>query len=66
MFREKGSVNKNLEAVIAVKLVGNAEISCILDTGFNGTLFLPRQFVKENDLLIDAREILQAAEDQIF
>jgi clan AA aspartic protease len=66
MFQEKGSVNNNLEAVISVQLVNQSKINCLLDTGFNGTLFLPRKFVEENDLIIGVREVLQAAEDQIF
>jgi clan AA aspartic protease len=66
MFQEKGSVNNNLEAVIWVQLVNQSKINCLLDTGFNGTLFLPRKFVEENNLSIGVREVLQAAEDQIF
>ncbi|MDQ3748443.1 MAG: hypothetical protein M3367_05405 [Acidobacteriota bacterium] len=66
MFQEKGSVNNNLEAVISIQLVNQLKINCLLDTGFNGTLFLPRWFVEENNLLIGVREVLQAAEDQIF
>ncbi len=66
MFQEKGSVNNNLEAVISVQLVNQSKINCLLDTGFNGTLFLPRKFVEENHLIIGVREVLQAAEDQIF
>ena len=66
MFQEKGSVNDNLEAVITIQLNNQSKINCLLDTGFNGTLFLPRQFVEENNLPIGVREILQAAEDQIF
>ncbi len=66
MFQEKGSVNKNLEAVVSIRLSNDAEIECLLDTGFNGTLFLPRVFVEENDLLFGVREVLEAAEDQFF
>lgn len=66
MFHEKGLVNQNLEAVVSIKFADNAEMDCILDTGFTGTLFLPRKFVEENNLFIGAREVLQAAEDQIF
>ena len=66
MFQEKGSVNDNLEAVVSIQLVNQSKISCLLDTGFNGTLFLPRKFVEENSLSFGVREVLQAAEDQIF
>ena len=66
MFQEKGSVNNFSEAVVVIRLFNDSSISCILDTGFNGSLFLPRSFVEENDLTIGTREVLQAAEDQLF
>ena len=66
MFQEKGSVNDNLEAIVTVQLANQSKINCLLDTGFNGTLFLPRKFVEENNLPFGVREVLQAAEDQIF
>lgn len=51
---------------MTIRLTNDAQIDCLLDTGFNGTLFLPREFVEENDLPFGVREVLQAAEDQIF
>ena len=51
MAEEKGVVNKNLEAVLQILLKNGAKIYCVLDTGFNGTLLLPRKFVEDNSML---------------
>ncbi len=51
MAEEKGVVNKNLEAVLQILLKNGAKIDCVLDTGFNGTLLLPRKFVEDNSML---------------
>ena len=51
MAQEKGLVNKNLEAVLQIRLLNGAAIDCVLDTGFDGSLLLPRKFAEENSML---------------
>lgn len=49
--KELGKVNENLEPIITLELKNGAKIDCLVDTGFNGTLFLPREFIEANDLV---------------
>lgn len=49
-FRESGKVNEYLEPIITLELTNGAKIDCLVDTGFNGTLFLPREFIEANNL----------------
>ncbi len=56
MAEEKGIVNDYLEAVLQIRLTNGATIECVLDTGFNGWLLLPRKFVEANSLLFVGRE----------
>ena len=44
-----GKVNENLEPIITLEFVGGAEIECVVDTGFNGMLYLPRDFIESNN-----------------
>ena len=37
-------------AVLPVELSNGASFECFLDTGFQGTLIVPRKFAKENSL----------------
>ncbi len=60
---EKGIVNENLEAVLQVRLTNGATIKCVLDTGFNGSLLLPREFVEINAMLFVGREKVMMAEE---
>lgn len=66
MFEQTGLVNENLQAIIKVELISGASLNCLLDTGFHGTLFLPRKFVEANSLLIVAKETFVAAESMQF
>jgi len=50
-IKEFGKVNEYLEPIITLELVNGAEIDCLVDTGFNGTLFLPRWFIEANNLV---------------
>jgi predicted aspartyl protease len=50
-IKESGKVNEYLEPIITLDLANGAKIDCLVDTGFNGTLFLPRKFVEANDLV---------------
>lgn len=56
MAQEKGFVNEYSEAVLSVQLVNGSNIECLLDTGFNGSLLLPRKFVEDNSLTLVGRE----------
>ena len=47
MAQETGVVNDKLEAILTITLINKAELACILDTGFDGTIMLPRGFVDE-------------------
>lgn len=49
VIREVGEINDNLEPLVTVRFVNGAEIDCVVDTGFNGSLFLPRDFIEQND-----------------
>ncbi len=63
MVEEKGIVNENLEAVLQVRLTNGANIKCVLDTGFNGSLLLPREFVEINSMLFVGREKVMMVEE---
>lgn len=63
MAEEKGLVNENLEAVLSVRLTNGAVIECVLDTGFNGSLLLPREFVEANSMLFAGREEIVLVEE---
>lgn len=62
MAEETGLVNENLEAVLSIKLVNGSLIDCVLDTGFNGFLLLPRRFIEENSLEIVGTESIMMVE----
>ncbi|HKC65475.1 MAG TPA: hypothetical protein VKB86_17670 [Pyrinomonadaceae bacterium] len=42
MAREDGSVNAQLEAWLRIRATNGETIECLVDTGFNGALMLPR------------------------
>jgi clan AA aspartic protease len=50
MAQEKGFVTNDLESVLTLKLANGSKIECAIDTGFNGTFLLPRNFVEENSM----------------
>jgi clan AA aspartic protease len=52
MARETGRVNSNKEALVFVRLGGGVAIECIVDTGFNGALMLPRAFISQVEILM--------------
>ena len=47
MAREPGRVNSLKEALILVRFRRGATLECVLDTGFDGGLMLPRAFVSQ-------------------
>ncbi|MEP6904225.1 MAG: hypothetical protein ABJA66_21075 [Actinomycetota bacterium] len=56
MAEEKGFVTENSETILTNELSNGAQIECVLDTGFNGFLLLPRKFIEDNSLDIVGRE----------
>ena len=42
MAREEGSVNARREAWVRVRTAGGGTLDCLIDTGFDGALVLPR------------------------
>ncbi len=62
MVEEKGFVNENMEAVIPIKLASGAAIDCVLDTGFNGSLLLPRTIAAENSMIFLGIEEVELVE----
>ncbi len=66
MAQEKGSVNKNLQAFLTISLTNGAAIDCLLDTGFDGALVLPRSFVEANSIPIVGDETFTGAEGNAF
>jgi len=62
VVNENGFVNKNLEAVVQIRLSNEAAVECVLDTGFNGSLLLPRKFVEDNSMLFVGHEEVDLVE----
>lgn len=47
MAHESGSVNSSREALIEVHLSSGEAIECLIDTGFDGGIMLPRAFADQ-------------------
>jgi clan AA aspartic protease len=47
MARESGKVNSSKEALVLIAFGDGAAIECVVDTGFDGGLMLPRSFVSQ-------------------
>jgi clan AA aspartic protease len=47
MALESGTVNSHREALVLVRFRDGTAIDCVVDTGFDGGLMLPRSFVSE-------------------
>ncbi len=65
MAQEKGFVNGNSEAILRIELSDGQSLDCILDTGFNGNLILPRSFVEKNSSSILFGVEVELAEGKI-
>ncbi len=52
MARAEGSVNAQLEAWLRLRAAGGETVDCLLDTGFNGALMLPRSEATRLGLII--------------
>lgn len=55
MAREDGSVNAQLEAWLRVQATNGELIECLIDTGFNGALVLPRAEAVRLNLTVPGR-----------
>lgn len=55
-MEQKGSVNENLEPCILVKFGNDIEVEFVVDTGFNGSLCIPRSLMKTLNLKKDLEE----------
>lgn len=62
MAEEKGFVNENSEAVLRIELNDGSSIDCVLETGFNGNLILPKNFVEKYTSVIPLRVRIELAE----
>ena len=59
---QSGLVQENLFATIPIEFSNGSVINCLIDTGFQGTLMLPKQFAEDNSLEILGQETFIAAE----
>jgi len=66
MAQETGKVNNYLQAFLQIQLMNGAAFDCLLDTGFDGALVLPRSFVEANSISIVGDETFTAAEGNEF
>jgi clan AA aspartic protease len=55
MAHESGDVNSSREALIEVRLSSGEAIECVVDTGFDGGLMLPRAFAEHIQIPIIGR-----------
>jgi clan AA aspartic protease len=55
MAREEGSVNARREAWLRVKTAGGETLDCLIDTGFDGALVLPRSEASRLNLTVLGR-----------
>jgi clan AA aspartic protease len=55
MAHEDGSVNAQLEAWLRIQTTNGESIECLIDTGFNGALVLPRAEAQRLNLTVLGR-----------
>jgi clan AA aspartic protease len=58
MAQEDGSGNARLEAWLRVLAAGGEEVDCLVDTGFNGALVLPRSEAARLKLTVLGRVLI--------
>jgi clan AA aspartic protease len=63
MFQTTGSISEKLQPILSVELANGARFDCLLDTGFQGTLIVPRDFAEKNLIVITGSEAFLAAEN---
>lgn len=58
MAYEEGSVNEYLEPCIAIEFENGSVVGFMIDTGFNGSLCVPRLLMKELNLVKVSEEVV--------
>lgn len=61
MAQENGSVTAQLEAWLRIRTASGESTECLIDTGFNGSLMLPREMVSRLGLQVLGRVSVIAA-----
>lgn len=56
MAYEKGSVNEYLEPIVSVEFENGRNVEFMIDTGFNGSLCVPRSLMSDLGLEIVSKE----------
>jgi clan AA aspartic protease len=59
MSHESGEVTNSREARVRLRFAGGEAVECVVDTGFDGALMLPRAFVERLQLPSVGRLIFQ-------
>ena len=59
MAYESGEVNSSREALVEIRLGGGQRFECVIDTGFNGDLMLPRLFIDRLGIPIRGRMVFE-------
>ena len=59
MATEIGSINRNREPVIAVRISENIAVDCVVDTGFSGALMLPNEIIGRSKIRLIGKERFQ-------
>ena len=57
MAYESGEVNSSREALVKIRLGGGEGPECVIDTGFNGALMLPRLLIDRLGIPIRGRMV---------
>lgn len=61
MPHESGDINAGREARVPVRLAVGESVQCLLDTGFDGALLLPRALGERLQIQVVGRLVLQVA-----
>ena len=69
MAKITGTVNENFQAFVFLEFFAEGKfetLACEVDTGFAGTIMIPRETVSKFELEIDGQEYFKAVEDTEF
>jgi clan AA aspartic protease len=55
MLQESGTVNENYEAVVEVEFNNGVIVEFLIDTGFSGSLCVPKSYLADLDLQISSQ-----------
>ncbi len=59
MACELGRVSASSEAYLPLRLVGSEVIECLIDTGFNGQIVLPRKIIDRLNIDVIGCEVFE-------